>query len=99
VYTLVSVNGNRLPADVSHDGVSLRVLSGTFTINADGTINSETVFVPPAGTEVVREVTATYSKDGSRLTMQWQGAGTTVGDLQGNTFTMDNEGMEFVYKK
>jgi hypothetical protein len=99
VYTLVSVNGNRVPASISHEGVALQVRSGTFIINADHTCSSKTVFVPPAGTEVTREVTATYKSDGSRLTMQWKGAGITVGTIQGNIFTMDNEGMVFVYKK
>lgn len=98
-YALVSVNGNRVPTSVSHDGVTLQVRSGTFTINADGTCSSKTVFVPPSGSEVAREVTATYTKVGSTLIMQWQGAGTTVGTIQGNTFTMDNEGMAFVYTR
>ena len=31
--------------------------------------------------------------------MQWEGAGTTTGTAQGDNFTMDNEGMIFVYKK
>ncbi len=98
-YTLVSVNGEDVPASVSHDGVVLKVVSGTFIINADGTCSSKTVFVPPMGTEVAREVTATYTQDGSSFTMHWKGAGITVGTVQGNTFTMDNEGMVFVYKK
>jgi len=66
---------------------------------AAGTCSTKTVFVPPSGTEVAREVSATYTKDGPRLTMQWKGAGTTVGTIQGNTFTMDNEGMVLVYRK
>lgn len=99
VFTLLSVNGNVVPASVSHDGVSLQVRSGSFTINADGTCSSITVFVPPTGTELTREVAATYTIGGSSLTMQWEGAGQTVGTIQGDTFTMDNEGMVFVYKK
>ena len=31
--------------------------------------------------------------------MKWQGAGMTIGTVEGDTFTMDNEGMVFVYKK
>ena len=31
--------------------------------------------------------------------MQWKGAGETVGTIQGNTVTMDNDGMVFVYSK
>ena len=99
VYVLVSVNGIDLPADVSHTGASIKVISGTFEINADGTCSSKTVFVPPTGSELEREVAATYTRDGSKLTMQWKGAGMTVGTLEGNNFTMDNEGMVFVYRK
>ena len=99
VYALVTVNGNKVPGSVTHDGTALQVRSGTFTIKADGTCGTKTVFVPPAGAEQTQEVSATYTKDGSKLTMQWQGAGMTTGTIEGNTFTMDNEGMVFVYKK
>ena len=99
VYALVSVNGSAVPASVSHDGTALQVRSGTFTIKADGTCGTKTVFVPPSGQEVIRDVSATYTKEGSKLTMKWQGAGMTTGTIEGNTFTMDNEGMLFVYKK
>ena len=99
VYTLVSVNGNKVPASVSHDGTTLQVRSGSFTIKAEGTCGTKTVFVPPSGQEATREVSATYTKEGSKLTMQWRGAGMTTGTIEGNTFTMDNEGMVFVYKK
>jgi hypothetical protein len=99
VYALVSVNGNKVSASVSHDGTKLQVRSGTFTLNADGTCGTKTVFVPPSVSEVMREVSATYTKEGSKLTMQWKGTGTTTGTIEGNTFTMDNEGMVFVYRK
>ena len=99
VYALVSVNGNAVPASVSHDGTALQVRSGSFTIKADGTCGTKTVFVPPSGQEATREVSATYTKERSKLTMKWQGAGMTTGTIEGNTFTMDNEGMLFVYKK
>ncbi len=99
VYTLVSVNGNKVPASVAHDGATLQVRSGSFTIKADGTCGTKTVFVPPSGQEVTREVGATFTKEGSKLTMQWQGAGMTIGTIEGNTFTMDNEGMVLVYQK
>ncbi|HWQ91528.1 MAG TPA: hypothetical protein VN673_07635 [Clostridia bacterium] len=98
-YALVSVDGNPVPAKVTHEGAAIEVRSGTFTIHADGTCGTKTVFVPPSGTEVTREVSATYTKEGPKLTMQWKGAGTTVGTIEGNTFTMNNEGMVFVYKK
>jgi len=31
--------------------------------------------------------------------MNWQGAGTTIGTVEGDTFTMNNEGMVFAYRK
>lgn len=99
VYALVSVNGNNVPASVSHDGTQLQVRSGSFTIKADGTCGTTTVFVPPSGKEATRDVSATYTQEGSKLTMRWQGAGMTTGTIEGNIFTMDNEGMVFVYKK
>ena len=99
VYALVSVNGRAVPSSVTHDGTALLVRSGSFTLNEDGTCSTKTVFVPPSGQETTREVSATYTQDGASLTMQWQGAGRTTGTVEGNTFTMNNEGMVFVYKK
>ena len=99
LYALVSINGKPVPAYVLHQGTDLQVLSGTFFFRSDGTCNSKTIFVPPSGTKIVRDVTAIYIRDGSSLTMQWKGAGITIGTIQNNTFTMDNEGMVFVYEK
>ena len=100
VFQLVSVNGNQVPATISHDDVKFQISSGTFTFNADGTCISKMNFIPPGATaEASREVKATYKKEGGKLTMQWEGAGTTVGTLDGNNFSMDNEGMMLVYKK
>ena len=31
--------------------------------------------------------------------MQWEGAGYTVGDVEDNTFIMDNEGMVLRYRR
>lgn len=98
-YALVSVDAKQLPAAVMHGEASVEVRSGTFTFGADGRCSTRTVFVPPNGQEVVREVGAVYSKAGAKLTMWWDGAGATTGSVEGNTFTMDNEGMLFVYRR
>ena len=98
-YVLVSVDGKNLPASVSHGSVSLKVLSGVFAINSDGTCKSKTIFVPTRGNEIEREVAATYTRVGSELTMQWEGAGVPIGNVEGDTFTMSNEGMLLVYRK
>jgi hypothetical protein len=99
VYTLVSVDGNPVPATVFHDGVTMDVISGVFTINADGTCSSRTVFVPPTGIQITRDASATYTMDGTKLTMQWDGAGVTEGTIVNDMFTLDNEGMILVYMK
>ena len=98
-YTLVSINGTPLPFTVTHEGPGIQVTSGTFTIRPDGTCASVVAFLMPSGQAQSREVGATYTRDGSRLTMQWQGAGVTIGTIEGDTFTMDNEGQLFLYRK
>ena len=99
VYTLVTVDGVKIPGTVSHDGHDLMLYSGVFTINANGTCISKTVFTPPSGEKIERQVKATYTQKGSKLNMKWIGAGQTTGTIEGDAFTMDNHGMIFVYKK
>ena len=99
VYVLVTVDGKKVPTTVSHEGHSLQVRSGSFTISADGRCTSKVTFVPPSGAEATREVQATSTREGRRLRMQWERAGVTAGTVEGDTFTMENEGMVFGYKK
>ena len=98
-YTLVSINGTPLPYTMTHEPPGVRVTSGRFTINPDGTCSSNTAFVLPSGEPMSREVSATWTRDGSKLTMVWQGAGSTSGTIAGDTFTMDNEGQILAYRK
>jgi hypothetical protein len=99
VFVLQSVDGAALPAKVVHGNAVLEVRSGTMTFHEDGTCVSRTVFVPPSGLEVSREVMADYSRDGADLRMTWRGAGKTVGTIDGTSFTMNNEGMIFAYRQ
>lgn len=98
-YALVSVDGKPVPCTVSHEGASPTIKSGRFLINADGTCSSTIAFTMGSGPESTREVKATYTSDGPKLTMRWQGAGMTLGSVQDNRFTMTNEGMVFAYQK
>jgi ketosteroid isomerase-like protein len=98
-YNLVSFNGHELPYEFNNEGAVLVIRSGAFTIKADGTCISATTISLPTGAEATREVAATYTREGSKLTMQWVGAGTTFGAADGKTFTMDNEGMTLTYRK
>ena len=99
VYTLVSVDGKRVPCNLTHEGVAMIVNSGSFIINADGSCRSLSTFAVPPHPEVHREVKATYTQNGTELTMRWNGAGMTKGQIKGDTFTMNNEGMIFSYRK
>jgi hypothetical protein len=99
IYTLVSVDGKQVPCIITHEGASVTVKSGLFTISGDGTCNSKTVFSVASNGDVNREVKATFTREGTNLTMKWEGAGTTIGSVEGNTFTMNNEGMVLAYRK
>jgi hypothetical protein len=95
-YPLVTVDGNKMPCTVQHEGHTMTIKSGTFIINADGTCSSK---MSLEGRDAAIEVKATYTREGPKLTMKWQGAGMTVGTVEGDTFTMNNEGMVLTYRK
>lgn len=100
IYTLVSVDGQQVPCTLQHDGREVKVESGTFTLNADGTCASHIFFRPPSASKTVeRQVKATYTREGPKLTMKWEGAGMTTGTVQGDAFTMNNEGNVLAYKR
>jgi hypothetical protein len=99
VYTLVSVDGQNVPCNVKHEGAALSIKSGVFTITADGGCRSLITFSVPERGDMSREVKATYTQGSAELTMQWEGAGITKGQVNGNQFTMTNEGMVLSYRK
>lgn len=99
VYTLVSVDDKSVPCSLTHEGAAMTVKSGVFTINADGSCRSLITFSVPPHQDINREVKATYKRQGAELTMRWEGAGMTTGQINGNQFTMTNEGMVFSYRK
>jgi hypothetical protein len=99
VYSLISVDGQSVPCKLTHEGTTMTVKSGAFTISTNGSCSSQITFsVPPRG-DMSRVVNATYTSRGAELTMRWEGAGVTTGNIRGNTFTMNNEGMVFSYQK
>jgi hypothetical protein len=98
-YVLATINGKNLPCTPPHEGGAPEVQSGSITLNADGTHSSITTFKVPSGQVGNREVSGTYTREGARFTLQWKGAGTTTATIEGNTFTMNNEGMLMAYRK
>ena len=95
-YALISVDGNKVPYAMAHEGHTMTISSGSFIINAEGTCSSK---IALSGRDSAIEVKATYTREGPKLTMKWEGAGMTIGTVEGDTFTMNNEGMVFVYKR
>ena len=98
-YELVEVNGQIIPAEVSHGSTPIRVEAGQIEFNAKGSCISRTVFGPPKGENIHREVRANCTFDGQLVTMAWHGAGHTQGQFEQGGFTMNNEGMLFRYRK
>lgn len=95
-YALESVDGNKVPCTVKHEGHPLAVQSGSFTINSNGTCHSK-MFLTGRASAI--EVKGTYARNGSKLTMKWDGAGTTTGTIEDDKFILNNEGMVFAYRK
>jgi hypothetical protein len=95
-YALVSIDGNKVPCTLQHEGHTMAIDSGAFIINPDGTCSSKMVL---SGRDSAIEVKASYTRQDSKLTMHWQGAGMTTATVEGDSFTMNNEGMVFAYRK
>ena len=99
VFALVSVDGKTMPAEIKHEGAKMHVRSGSLAFTADGKCTSTSVFNVENYRDVNRVVKAGWTRTGSEVTMRWHGAGVTRGTIAGDTFTMNNEGMIFVYQK
>ncbi len=98
-YQLVSVNDEAVPGLVNHRFTQLRIHAGDFTIRSDGSCSTRLEFSPPFGGKELRVSHCEYEQEGSQLTMRWLGAGQTVGELAGSSFSTDNQGMEFVFQR
>jgi hypothetical protein len=98
-YQLISVDGNQVPCSVRHGDATLAVKAGFVVFQTNQTCSSTMKFTPPTGHDMTHTVVADYSREGSKLTMRWRGAGITAGTLAGGQFTMNNEGTVFVYQK
>jgi hypothetical protein len=99
IYTLVSVDGKNVPCTINHDGRKMDVQSGAFTISTNGQVTSVMTVSVGDRKDIRIERTATYTAKNAELTMKWQNAGITKGAVAGQTFTMTNEGMAYVYRK
>lgn len=99
IYKLASVDGKNVPCLINHDGTSMNVHSGTLTVSTNGQVTSIMTVSVGERKNVRVERSATYTVTNAELTMKWQNAGTTKGRVAGQTFTMTNEGMAYVYRR
>ena len=56
-------------------------------------------FTPLSGKALIREVSATYKREGNTLRMKWHRAGRNIETLDGDFLTMKNEESLFSYRK
>ena len=99
VYTLISIDDKTVPCELSHEGQPMAIKSGTFTITPDGHCRSRMLFSVGSQKGMDLERIASYTTQGTDLTMHWEGAGITKGSIHDSTFIMTNEGMVFCYRK
>lgn len=99
-YTLVTVDGHAIPYAPMHQGQrGPTIVSSTLTLNDGDRFESKMSYGKPDGGEFSRDFKGTYFQEGSGLILTWEGAGRTKATIDGDTFTMNNEGTPFVYKK
>jgi len=101
-YTLRSINGQDLPfliIQVLAD--KIEITAGSVRINSDNTYSaSVTVTITEGGTTTseTETSTGTYTLNGTSITFTEVGD-TFTGSITGNTLTIIDEGVTFVYQK
>ncbi len=98
-YTLVSVEGNPLPYNPAHEVGAPEIMSSTLALASDSTFQITITFATSPGNPVSRDMKGTYSLDEGALSFDWEGAGITPATHEGDTITILNEGLSFVYQK
>jgi len=99
-YDMVSIDGNALPYAPTHQGQKgPEIVSGSLTLNADGTFAFSMGYRLPGGATQSNNLKGTYTMEGSECRLKWEGAGTTPGDWEGDTFSFNNEGMVFAFER
>ena len=110
-YTLVAINGKKLPVAAS-DAVGVPpIKSGSITLNYGGTFVNVLSSDGPGGQAVNRESTGTYEVSPLgrtvgrfeqapplRIDLSWKGAGVTQSFLDVKTLTVDRDGAKFEYR-
>ena len=103
-WSLQSINGTALPYVVFQIGADkVELVSDVVVAVASGTFTQTTVVRTTASGQVTTESQAdagTWSLNGTAVTFQFNGDGTTgTGSISGNSMTIAESGFAFVYRK
>jgi hypothetical protein len=99
-YNLVSVDGHAVPYAPIHEGQQApEIVSSSISLKDDGTFSMVMSYTNPSGGTISNDFTGTYTSQGSDFNLKWEGAGQTKVTIEGDTLTLNNEGMLFVYQK
>jgi hypothetical protein len=102
-YSLVSINGNVLPAVFDTEGFHFVYLSGQVTLKADGTSTNSYTFTVTQGGNVVQQTdndTGTYARAGTTISVVWaSGDRESYSFSGGNTLTINETGAVVVFRK
>ena len=99
IYNLITIDGNNLPYTPSHEGNTLQVQSSTFILNTDAAFEMTMTYKRQSGEIFNQDFSGTYTLNNYTFTFHWQGAGKNTAALEGDSFTMNNEGLLFLYRK
>ncbi len=99
-YHLVTIDDHAVPYAPVHEGHQApQIVSSILTLNGDGKFISTMKYGETPNLTGSRDFKGTYTREGSGLTLSWEGAGQTNVTLEGDKITMNNEGMFFVYQR
>jgi hypothetical protein len=80
---LASIDGSARHCTAVHDRHTRVVESGIITLNDNGTCSSLVAFSPESGEEMDREITKTYTQEGSIITIKRPEACVATGTVDG----------------
>lgn len=102
-YNLTSVNGSGLPFTAQASNPKVEILSDQIVADAGGLFTENGSYrVTDAGTVTTTPITdaGTYVITGTAVVFRFNSDGSTgTGTISGNTFTVADNGLSFVYTK
>ena len=102
-YTLQTVGGSPLPATLDQRGADrLQITAGRTTLNQDRTFSqSLTLRITQSGAVTTTEfpLNGTYTQNNNAIIFRYNDGEEAAGSISGNTLTITDEGLVFVFRK